>query len=154
MKMYRGVTVYGTRDRQVWSEEPLIIPTPSGERVVERVTPLAPADGANGQPWDWGRISVGAWHLALALLIDGIGDEARVRGWAPLFVEEFVCRWGDRWMVSSDNLLVWLEHVERQAAVDIAVAQLFLRSGVGTQGEEEHGEKAGGADVESGEGSA
>lgn len=96
MAVYRGYRYQQSGDLTVTKDGEVLSPVPS-----QRVFNHSP-DG-----FQWGYAGSGPAQLSLALLLDVIGIRLAVRLHQD-FKSEFVAGWGEKWEMTSEEILNWL----------------------------------------------
>jgi hypothetical protein len=92
-KGYRG----GATDHLVTKNDDILMPGPS-----QKLWNHSP-DG-----FSWGYSGSGPAQLALAILLDVTGDEGLASRHHQAFKFKYVAGWGDRWEITSEQVLAWL----------------------------------------------
>lgn len=58
--------------------------------------------------FNWGFNGSGPWYVAEFLLRDVTGDDNVVKKFTLTFVNQFVSRWNDGWVITSDEIRQWI----------------------------------------------
>ncbi len=103
---YRGIKV-GAGGHQ------LVVRVENG--VVEPLSPERSLDVVDHSPdgFQWGFAGSGPSQLSLALLLDATNDPDIAVRYHQDFKQEHVAGWGDRWQITSRDILLWLELTEK-----------------------------------------
>jgi hypothetical protein len=105
MTIYRGYRESQVGHQLVTKDNDLLMPGPS-----QKVWNHSPGG------FNWGYGGSGPAQLALAILLDVTGDEKLAVEHHQAFKWAFVSGWGDRWEISSEQILEWLK--TREIAVN------------------------------------
>ena len=62
--------------------------------------------------FNWGYLGSGPAQLALALLLDTTGDEARSLALYQSFKRAYVAGWADQWEITPEEIGVWIAEQE------------------------------------------
>ena len=62
--------------------------------------------------FNWGYLGSGPAQLALALLLDAIGDEARSLALYQSFKRAYVAGWADQWEITPEEIGAWIAEQE------------------------------------------
>jgi len=95
--VYKGYRVSAAGNQLVTKNDDILMPGPS-----QKVWNHSP-DG-----FSWGYSGSGPAQLALAILLDVTGDEELASRHHQTFKFKFVAGWGDRWEITSTQVLDWL----------------------------------------------
>lgn len=104
MAVYKSVKVDGGCGHQP------VYKVDEGE-FVSILSPVPSQKLCNHSPdgFNWGYGGSGPAQLALALLYDVTGDREKSLGHYQDFKWQFVAEWGDRWEITTEQILAWLE---------------------------------------------
>ena len=64
----------------------------------------------------WGYLGSGPAQLALAILLDATGDEELAQRYYMDFKQDFVARWPEKWLITTNDIDAWLEFEEETAS--------------------------------------
>ena len=98
MSIYRGLRYQEAGNLVVSKDGEVLSPVPS-----QRAYNHSP-DG-----FQWGYGGSGPAQLALALLLDVTGQPKLAVSLHQNFKREFVAGWGERWEMTSEEILKWVE---------------------------------------------
>lgn len=104
---YRGYRTRSVGSLPVSKDGKMLDPKPS-----QRIWNHSP-DGFN-----WGYGGSGPAQLALALLMDAIGDVEQAAIYHQDFKREFVATWGDTWQITDREILTWFVEKRKELVKD------------------------------------
>ncbi len=98
MSIYKGYRTQDCGPLLVTKDREVLSPKPS-----QKLCNHSP-DG-----FQWGYGGSGPAQLALALLLDASGDSDRALAGHQAFKRAFVAGWGEKWEITTEEILAWLK---------------------------------------------